>query len=89
MTGSTGTGSEGTHYTIVVEGELGEDWASWFGAGSVRSENGHTVLQVTVSDQAELHGLLRRVHDLHLRLVSVTRCVEAAPRESARQEVQP
>lgn len=82
MTGSTGSGAEGIHYRIVIEGELGQDWAVWFGAASVRSENGSTVLQVTVSDQAELQGLLRRVHDLHLHLVSVTRTDGAAPREA-------
>lgn len=82
MTGSAGTGADGIHYRIVIEGELGEDWAPWFGAGSVRSKNGTTVLQVAVSDQSELHGLLRRVHDLHLPLVSVTRSAGPAQGEA-------
>jgi hypothetical protein len=60
-------------YRLVVEGHVGPDWATWFGADGMQAANGVTVLDVTVEDQSELHGLLRRVHDLHLPLVSLNR----------------
>jgi hypothetical protein len=60
-------------YSITVEGRLDGSWAGWFNCESLRSEGETTVLEVAVSDQAQLHAVMRRVHDLHLRLVSVTR----------------
>ena len=65
--------SETRRYRIELEGEFPADWASWFGTAEVRSERGTTVLELTVPDQAALHGALRRVHDLHLRLISLIR----------------
>ncbi len=69
--GDADAGSIG--YRLVVDGEIGEEWGSWFGECVLQSEGGRTILQVTVADQAALHGVLRRIHDLHLRLVSLTR----------------
>jgi hypothetical protein len=60
-------------YRLVVEGQIGADWASWFGAVTVTAADGITTLEFAVTDQAELHGLLRRVHDLHLPLVALVR----------------
>ena len=60
-------------YRLVVAGELAPEWAEWFGAAQVTTSDGQTVLELAVPDQAALLGLLRRVHDLHLRLVSLTR----------------
>ncbi len=62
-----------TLYRLVLEGELNGSWADWFDCDELRSEGGYTVLEVGVLDQAQLQAVLRRVHDLHLRLVSVTR----------------
>lgn len=73
MAGSRQEGERGTsRYRLVLEGELGPEWASWFGVKRVRAESGRTILDATVRDQAELHGLLRRAHDLHARLISLT-----------------
>lgn len=69
--GREGAGS--ISYRLVVDGEVGEDWAAWFGRCTLRHEAGRTIMDVTVADQSELHGLLRRIHDLHLRLVALTR----------------
>jgi hypothetical protein len=59
-------------YRLVVKGELSPHAASAF-AGMTRSvEEGETLLVGEVRDQSELHGLLQRVSDLGLELVSVT-----------------
>lgn len=59
-------------YRLELDGEIADEWADWFGAVEIKSAGGSTVLEVTVTDQAALHGVLRRVHDLHLRLISLT-----------------
>lgn len=62
------------NYQVRVEGELGPDWADWFGgAALIREENGVTLLTCAVADQAALDGLLRKIRDLGLVLVSVNR----------------
>lgn len=66
-------------YRLEVEGEVGEDWAAWFDVASLRVVAGRTVLHVAVADQAQLHALLGRIHDLHLTLLSLTRASTDAP----------
>jgi hypothetical protein len=68
-----GRQGSGLRYRLVVEGRLGPEWRDWFGAAAVEVDEERTVIELRVRDQAELHGLLRRVHDLHLPLVSLTR----------------
>lgn len=59
-------------YQIRIEGELGEAWADWFGGTDIsHEEGGLTLLSCNVEDQAALHGLLRKLRDLGLSLVSV------------------
>ncbi len=60
-------------FHLEVAGELDQKWAAWFQADTMAAEAGRTVVELRVADEAELHGLLRRVHDLHLRLISLTR----------------
>lgn len=61
-------------YEIRVEGHLSDQWVTWFeGMTLTHEDNGHTVLTGSVVDQAALHGLLRRVRDLGIPLVSVIR----------------
>ncbi len=61
-------------YEIRIVGHLDSRWADWFGDLSFTHESdGTTILYGPVVDQAALHGLLRRVRDLGLPLVSVTR----------------
>ena len=61
------------HYRIKVEGCLDKKWADWFEGMAVRYEGDVTVLEGPVVDQAALHGLLARVRDLNLILISVQR----------------
>lgn len=61
-------------YEIRIRGHLGREWTDWFGGLSITLEvDGDTLLTGTVVDQAALHGLLRRVRDLGMPLISVTR----------------
>ena len=61
-------------YQIRIEGHLGEHWLDVFdGLDITLTENGDTLLHGPVVDQAALHGLLRRIRDSGMTLVSVTR----------------
>lgn len=60
---------------IRIEGHLDEQWADWFGGLTITlEENGDTLLTGPIIDQAALFGLLRRVRDLGMQLISVS-CV--------------
>ena len=61
-----------TIYQIRIQGHLGSEWTDWFGGLSITlSDNGDTLLTGPVLDQAALHGLLRKVRDLGMPLISV------------------
>jgi hypothetical protein len=60
-------------YEIRLRGLLGPRWAAWFDGMTVTTtEDGTTALRGPVTDQAALHGLLQKVRDLGLPLLSVT-----------------
>jgi hypothetical protein len=59
-------------YQIKIKGHLGREWTDWFeGLAITLEDNGETLLTGTVVDQAALHGLLKKVRDLGMPLVSV------------------
>ena len=61
-------------YQIRVKGHLGPRWRDWFGDVTITLEdNGETLLTGPVVDQAALHGLLRKVRDLGMPLISAVR----------------
>ncbi len=60
-------------YKIRVEGQLSERWSGWFAGLTVCAEGEETVLSGVLPDQAALFGLLRRIYDMNLVLVSVVR----------------
>ena len=77
MSNHTNIGSDPgrpTIYQIRVKGHLGPQWTDWFeGLVITLEDNGETLLSGVVVDQAALHGLLRRIRDLGMPLVSVSR----------------
>jgi hypothetical protein len=65
-------------YQIRLKGHLDDRWAGWFGGLTITlEEDGNTLLTGPVPDQAALFGLLRRVRDLGMQLISVN-CVDTS-----------
>ena len=65
--------SQPTVYQIRLKGHLGSQWTDWFeGLTITLEEDGDTLLGGPVVDQAALHGLLKKVRDLGMPLVSVS-----------------
>ena len=61
-------------YQVTLTGHLGYQWADWFGGMTITlQDNGDTLLNGPIRDQAALHALLTKVRDLGLPLVSVIR----------------
>jgi hypothetical protein len=61
-------------YQIRIEGHLGLQWTEWFGNLVIQlDDSGYTLLTGPVVDQAALYGLLKKVRDLGMPLVSVMR----------------
>jgi len=59
-------------YQIIVKGVLDNKWSDWFGGMEIAPQpNGETALTGPIADQAALHGLLQRIRDMGLPLVSV------------------
>ena len=76
---STKKPDEPGRYEIRIKGHLDDHWVNWFeGLTITRENNGETLLTGPVVDQSALHGLLRKVRDLGLPLVSVNR-IEPEP----------
>ena len=72
-------------YQIRIKGHLGSQWTDWFeGLTITLEDSGDTLLTGPVVDQAALHGLLKKVRDLGMPLVSVN-CVD--PGRAKTQEV--
>ena len=68
-------------YEIRLQGHLDHRWTAWFdGLGLSREGDGTTVIRGQVQDQAALHGLLDKVRDIGLPLVSVTQLDSDDPR---------
>ncbi len=59
-------------FQIRIKGHLGRRWANWFEGMSITLEdNGDTLITGPVADQAALHGLVKKVRDLGLPLISI------------------
>ncbi len=60
-------------YQIRIKGHLGRQWTNWFSGLTITLDNGETLLTGSVVDQAALHGVLKKVRDLGMPLLSVNR----------------
>ena len=70
--GSDDERHEAKWYEIRLKGRLDSSWAEWFGGMSLtHASDGTTVLAGPVADQAALHGLLQKLRDLGVTLISV------------------
>jgi len=70
---STEEHDEPKRYEIRLKGHLDDRWADWFeGLTITREANGETLLAGPVADQAALHGLLKKVRDLGMSLISIS-----------------
>jgi hypothetical protein len=59
-------------YEIRLKGHIDSQWVDWFdGVTPTRQDDGTTILSGLVADQAALHGLLRKVGDLGMTLISI------------------
>jgi hypothetical protein len=61
-----------TTYQIRITGRLDSQWEDWFEGLTITLDGGDTLITGPVDDQAALHGLLKRVRDLGMPLVSVS-----------------
>jgi hypothetical protein len=62
-----------TLYEIRIKGQLDHQWTDWFGGLAITLQcNGDTLLSGPIVDQAALHGVLRKVRDLGMPLLSIT-----------------
>lgn len=65
-------------YQIRIRGHLGDQWSDWFGGLAITTEeDGNTLLTGPLIDQAGLYGVLKRVRDLGLPLISVN-CLDSS-----------
>ncbi len=72
--------NQGTIYQIRIKGHLGQQWTDWFEWLTITlEENGDTLLTGPVADQPALHGLLKKVRDLGMPLLSVNRVEAGQP----------
>lgn len=67
----------GERYEIRVEGHIGQAWSRWFDGLAVEElDDGSTRLRGALRDQAALHGLLDKIRDLGMTLLSVQRLTD-------------
>jgi hypothetical protein len=64
--------ADNDRYEIRIRGQLDAQWSDWFEGFALTVSDDQTILTGRISDQAALHGLLRRIGNLGLTLVSVT-----------------
>ena len=81
--------NEAMMYQLRLQGHLGLQWTAWFEGMTITLEdNGDTLITGPVADQSALHGLLKKVRDLGMPLLSVTSVESDQTDESTIKQVQ-
>ena len=93
VTGQTMSNNHQTNeamiYQIRLQGHLGRQWTEWFEGMTITLEdNGDTLITGPIADQSALHGLLKKVRDLGMPLLSVTSVESDQTDESTIKQVQ-
>jgi hypothetical protein len=70
-------------YEIRVGGTLGQDWTAWFEGLQIKADGRQTVISGSLADQSALHGVLSKIRDLGLCLISVRRLDSDEAREGS------
>ncbi|ABW31016.1 conserved hypothetical protein [Acaryochloris marina MBIC11017] len=74
-------------YEIRIKGHLNDRWTPWFeGLTIILEDDGNTLLTGPVVDQAALHGLLKKVRDLGVPLISLIRVTPSTTKETTNHE---
>lgn len=64
--------NEHTHYNIKIQGQLDDCWRAWFDdLDIILTPDGDTILSGAIVDQSALHGVLKKISNLGLNLISV------------------
>ena len=76
--------TEAYYYEIRVRGQLDSHWSAWFERLTLTPmENGETLIAGSIQDQAVLHGILSKIRDLNLHLISVVQIDSETERPEA------
>ncbi|HSB66336.1 MAG TPA: hypothetical protein VLD65_07140 [Anaerolineales bacterium] len=60
-------------YCIIVKGALDPSWSEWFDGFSITAQGDETILVGVVCDQSALHGILAKINDLGLSIISINK----------------
>ncbi|MBC8440856.1 MAG: hypothetical protein H8D87_14400 [Deltaproteobacteria bacterium] len=77
-----------SRYQIKVKGLLGSKWSSWFEGMTIETEGSATVITGELPDQSALHGLIVKIRDLGLPLISIKRIQKSMPQTGSFQKDQ-
>ncbi|GAA3315011.1 hypothetical protein [Arthrobacter ramosus] len=81
---SIGRDDTPVEYEVRVKGHLDSRWAAWFEGLSLTNEHdGTTAIRIRNVDQAALHGLLQKLHDLAIPLLAVNQAGATQPSQPA------
>jgi len=64
-------------YQICLKGILDSSWSDWFGGFSITVQGDETILIGNVADQSQLHGILAKINELGLSLISVNKLTDS------------
>lgn len=56
---------------IKIQGHLDKKWKDWFDGMDISYENSHTIISGNITDEAYMYGILNKIRDLNLKLISI------------------